>query len=304
MFAFFAIAAGSKGFLTLPGTASWLETAAELGIVAIPVGVLMIGGEFDLSVGSTIGATALIIPLCAGMHHWPLWAAILLALAVGWAIGLINGLVVTRTGLPSFIVTLATLLAVAGATLGLSVLLAGTTTLSLQASGPLKSIFAAKTHSGFGAGILWWIAVALFATWVLTQTRFGNWIYATGGDREEAVLAGVPTRLVKIVLFLASSTGAVLIGVIQTLEFGGGDISQGQSYVYDTIIASVIGGVLLTGGYGSALGISLGAATYGMVSIGIFYTGWDTNWVQLFLGGLLLAAVLANNYFRKLATSR
>jgi simple sugar transport system permease protein len=138
---------------------------------------------------------------------------------------------------------------------------------------------------------------------VLSRTRFGNWIYATGGDAESARLAGVPTVRVKLSLFVATSLSAVLVGVIQTLEFHGGDVTRGQSYVFNSIIAAVIGGVLLTGGYGSAIGASLGAMTYGIVTIGIFYTGWVSDWVQLFLGALLLIAVLANSFFRKLATA-
>ena len=303
VFVFFAITAGSHGFLTLAGTASWIDVAAVLGVVAIPVGLLMIGGEFDLSVGSVVGMASMVVPICVEHYQWPLWAAVLLALLIGWLIGFVNGVLVTRTGIASFIVTLGTMLVIAGLTLGVSNVIVGTTTLSIDTHGSLNSAFAASRH-GYDVSLLWWLGIAVVATWVLTQTPFGNWIFATGADREAAVLAGVPTRFVKILLYMGTATGGVLVGTIQTLQYGGGNVTGGQNYVYESIIAAVIGGVLLTGGYGSALGISLGAMTYGMVSIGIFYTGWDTNWVQLSLGLLLLAAVMANSYFRKLATSR
>ena len=287
VFTFFAFTAGANGFLTLAGTASWLDTAAELGIVAIPVGMLMIGGEFDLSVGSVVGASSMIFAVSTTQYGWPLWVAVLLCLAFGLCVGLINGLIVTRNGLPSFIVTLATMLAIAGAALGVSVLISGTTTITVAPYGAVKAAFATQIH-GFNISVFWWLVIALLGTWVLTKTRFGNWVYAVGGHLETATFAGVPTKRVKIALFMASATGAVLAGLTQTIEFGGGEVGQGQNFVYDCIIASVIGGVLLAGGYGSAIGVSLGAATYGMVNIGIFYTGWDTNWAQLFLGLLLL----------------
>lgn len=110
-------------------------------------------------------------------------------------------------------------------------------------------------------------------------------------------------RRVKTILFMASSMGTCLVGILQTVQFGSGDVTRGSAFIFSAIAAAVVGGVLLTGGYGSALGISFGAATYGIVSMGTYYTGWSTDWVQLFIGVLVLLAVLANNYFRKLALS-
>ena len=265
VFTFFAFTTGSNGFLTSDGTASWIDVAAVLGIAAIPVGLLMIGGEFDLSVGSVVGVASMVVPICVEHYHWPLWAAVLLALGLGWLIGLINGVLVTRTGIASFIVTLGTMLVLAGLTLGLSNVLVGTTTLSIETHGPVKSAFA-TTRNGYDISLLWWLGIAVIATWVLTQTPFGNWIFATGVDREAAILAGVPTSFVKILLYMGTATGAVIVGIIQTLQYGGGNVTAGQNFVYESIIAAVIGGVLLTGGYGSALGISFRATTYGMVS--------------------------------------
>jgi simple sugar transport system permease protein len=130
---------------------------------------------------------------------------------------------------------------------------------------------------------------------------FGNWILATGGDKAAARNAGVPTDRVKILLFVATSLGAALLGIIQALEYNGGQVGQGQSFIFDAIIAAVIGGVLLQGGYGSAIGIVLGAATYGIVNVGIFYTGWESDLAQAIVGLLVLIAVVANNYLRQLA---
>lgn len=301
IYLFFVAAAGGSGFVTLNGTASWLNVAAELGIVALPLSLLMIAGEFDLSIGSIIAGSSLVVSIAVTRYGVPLGAAVALALALAGLVGLLNGIVTVKTGLPSFIVTLATYLSVAGLTLGFARLLTGTTQVSLEASGPLHDAFTV-TVGQFGIAIVWWLALAILASWILTRTRFGNWVLATGGDLETARSAGVPIHRVKVLLFVGTAMGAALLGVLQTMEYNGGDASRGQSYVFNSIIAVVIGGVLLHGGYGSAVGVCFGAMTYGLVSIGVFYTGWNTDWVQLFLGVLLLAAVLGNNFFRKLAT--
>ncbi len=301
IFVFFAIVAQGSGFLSLNGTASWLNVAAELGIVAVPLSLLMIAGEFDMSVGSMIAASSLVVAIGTTHYGLPLGVAVLLALLLAVLVGLVNGIVTVKTGLTSFIVTLATYLSVAGATLGVARLVTGTTQISMAPSGPIYDAFTA-TAGQFDVSIVWWLGLAVIATWILTRTRFGNWVLATGGDVETARSVGVPTDRVKVLLFIATSMGAALLGVLQTMEYSGGDVSRGQSYVFNSIIAVAIGGVLLNGGYGSAIGVCFGVMTYGLVSIGIFYTGWNTDWVQLFLGVLLLAAVIANNFFRKLAT--
>lgn len=300
VYLFFVIATSGKGFVSISGTASWLNVAAELGIVAIPVALLMIAGEFDLSVGSVIAASSMIVAIGSGYYDLAFEISIVLALLVAALIGFINGVITVKTGLPSFIVTLATYLSVAGATLGLSRLITGTTQVSLVPTGWTESIFASKWER-FNVSILWWLGLALVAGWVLTRTRFGNWMLATGGDVESARTQGVPTGRVKITLFVGTALGSALLGVLQAMVFSGGDVSRGQSYVFNSIIAVVIGGVLLTGGYGSTVGVCFGVMTYGIVSIGVFFTGWNTDWVQLFLGVLLLAAVLGNSYFRRLA---
>ena len=194
------------------------------------------------------------------------------------------------------------MLAVSGLTLGLSRAITGTTNISMSSDGLAGAIFGGKVGP-FSATVVWWLAVAALATWILSATIFGNWVYATGGDLDAALTNGVPVRRVKQLLFVGSSLGASVVGVLQTVQFNGADVSRGQGFIFNAIAAAVIGGVLLTGGYGSPIGVSFGAATYGIVSMGIYYTGWSTDWVQLFLGSLVLLAVLANNYFRKLALS-
>ena len=300
VFAFFAFATAGHGFFTPRGAAGWLNVAAELGIVAAPIALLMIAGELDLSIGSLIGATSVLIAVSSGYYGLPIWLSICLAVAIGMAVGWFNGIVVTRTGLPSFIVTLVSMLAVAGLALGATRFLIGTPNVSVRVDGLWRIVFAGRL--GFAnISIVWWAAISLLAGWVLFRTQFGNWILATGGEVQAAREAGIRTDRVKIMLFVLTAMAAVLEGTIQTISLGGGEATRGQAYVFNSIISSVIGGVLLQGGYGSPIGVMFGAATFGIVNVGIFYTGWNADWAQLLLGMLLLAAVLSNNMFRRLA---
>lgn len=211
-----------------------------------------------------------------------------------------NSLIVTTTKLPSFIVTLAGLFIVAGLALGGARYLIGTTSVTLGTTEWAATLFGSR-FMGFNVSILWWIGVVLVASWVLISTPFGNWIYATGADENAARSAGVPVTRVKIILFILSSIGAALVGILQTVQYRGGDVTYGRDFVFAAPVAVVIGGVLLTGGYGTTFGILLGTMIYGMVNLGIFYTGWNSDWAQLVLGALLLLAVVSNNYFRRLA---
>ena len=213
---------------------------------------------------------------------------------------MINGLIVVRTGLPSFIVTLATNYGVVGASLGLSRLLTNTTSSSMRSTPGVDFLFAGQWGQA-NIAIAWWIGFTLLAMHVLARTPFGNWIYATGGNIVAARGSGVPTSLVKIVLFIVTSLTATFIGVVQAVEFHSGNAVNGQGFVFQAPIVAVIGGVLLGGGYGSPLGLFFGSVIFGVISVGIFYTGWNTDWLLLILGGLLLAAVLANSFFRRLA---
>lgn len=302
VFVVFAIAADGR-FTTLNATASWMNQAAELGIVAIPVGMLMIAGEFDLSIASVISASALTVAVGTGHYGLPLLVSILIALAGAAVIGLVNGIVTTRTGVPSFIVTLATYFGLGGAALALSTALAGSTTVPLNTTGWLHAVLAGSPHQ-FNASIAWCLGVAGLAAWILSKTVFGNWIQATGGDKTAAREAGVPTNRVKVILFVASAVGAALLGIIQAAEYSGAYVGQGENFIFDAIVAAVVGGVLLTGGYGSAFGVLLGAMTYSIVSVGVEYVGWNSNLTQLFIGVLVLGAVLANTGMQRLAVRR
>jgi simple sugar transport system permease protein len=155
---------------------------------------------------------------------------------------------------------------------------------------------------GLPVSILWWIGLTALATWVLLRTRFGNWTFAVGGDANSARNVGVPVHRVKITLFILTALSAVVFAAVQVTEVGSADTLRGTLKEFDAIIAVVIGGTLLTGGYGSAVGAFLGALIYGTVQIGILYTGIDSDLFKVFLGLMVLLAVLFNNYVRRRAT--
>ncbi|NIP80677.1 MAG: ABC transporter permease [Gemmatimonadetes bacterium] len=296
----FALVAGAP-FRGLAGTASYMNAAAPLGILAVAVALLMIGGEFDLSVGSIIGAAGMVLMLLttAGM---PLWPAIGITLAFSAAVGLANGWLVIRTGLPSFIVTLASLFILRGLAIGVTRATTGRTQLGGLADAPgyeSARLLLASDLGPFRVSILWWLALAGLATWILVRTRTGNWIFAAGGDPEAARRAGVPVGHVKVSLFITTALTAGLVAVIQAVRFTGADALRGEMQEFRAIIAAVIGGTLLTGGYGSAVGAVFGALIFGMVRQGIVITGIDADWFQVFLGIMLLAAVLFNDFARR-----
>ncbi|MGE3305709.1 MAG: ABC transporter permease [Rhizobiaceae bacterium] len=300
---FFAIVGGAGGFATIAGTAGWMNTAAELGIIAVPIGLLMIAGEFDLSTGSVVGAAAITVALGTGFYGIPVAYTILLALSLGVLVGCFNAFLVNRTKLPSFIVTLASNFILAGTSLGVSRLISGSSNTSIKDAGWAEYVFATKWQF-FNVAVLWYALAIIIAAWVMRKTRLGNWILATGGNQDAARRAGVPVDRVKLILFIWTAVSAAFVGIMSAVMYNQGNAAQGQGYVFQTAIAAVIGGVLLTGGFGSVIGIVLGTFIYGIVSLGLFYTGWPTDWLQTFIGGLLVIAVLTNNLIRQTALNR
>src|SRR3712207_6241027 len=228
VFVFFAVVAGDSGFLTTGGAASYLEVSAQLGIVAIPVALLMISGEFDLSVGSMVGAAGILIAIPVAQFGWPLWAALLLAFAVALVVGFLNGYLVIKTGLPSFIVTLALLFIIRGATIGFTRLITGRTQVSgIEAKRGFLASFFAGEIAGFPVTILWRFGVGALGTWILLRTTFGNWIFGAVGDPIAARNVGVPVNRVKIILFMATAASATLLAALQVLDAGSADVLRG-----------------------------------------------------------------------------
>jgi len=329
VFIFFAIVAGDSGMFSADGILNWSTVSAQLGILAIGACLLMISGEFDLSIGSMIGFAGMMIAIPALYWGWPVWASIVFAFTGAMFIGFLNGLIVVRTGLPSFIVSLAFLFILRGLTIALSILFTNKTIVSGVKDVAEGDIFAAafggeiggwlftfmgnngliETYNdgtplvtGIPMVIVWFLLLAVISSFILLRTRYGNWIFACGGDDKAAKNVGVPTDKVKISLFMFTAFCATVFAACQVFEFGSAAADRGLLKEFEAIIAVVIGGALLTGGYGSVVGACFGALIFGVVQMGIFFTGADSDWFRVFLGIMLLAAVLFNNFIRKRVT--
>jgi simple sugar transport system permease protein len=323
---FFAVVAGNSGMFSSQGILNFLEVSAELGILAVAVSLLMIGGEFDLSVGSMIAFAGILIGLFATQFHLPLSLAVAATFLVAVAVGWLNGYLIIRTGLPSFIVTLASMYLLRGASLVASRSFTGRTQIPNITDGYEDSlvvqifsgrighdlfiwlarngVIAADSNGlpmaeGIPVSLVWWLGLVALSTWVLLRSTFGNWIFAVGGNEGAALNAGIPVARVKILLFIISACAATLLATIQVLQAGSADTLRGLQKEFEAIIAAVIGGNLLTGGYGSVVGGMFGSLIFGTVSTGIFYTGVDTDWFRIFLGGMIVVAVLFNDFIRR-----
>nr|WP_119611782.1 ABC transporter permease [Streptomyces acidiscabies] len=306
VFLFFAVIADS--FLRAASLSTVLYASSTIGIMAVPVALLMIGGEFDLSAGVMVTSSALISSMFSYQMTANVWVGVGVSLLVTLAIGVFNGFVLTRTKLPSFIVTLGTFLMLTGLNLGLTKLIDDTvstkTIADMEGFPSARDLFASTFTIGgvdFKVTILWWFGLVALASWILLRTRAGNWIFAVGGNEDAARAVGVPVVRTKIGLYMGVAFGAWISG--QHLLFSYDVVQSGEGVGHELIyiIAAVIGGCLITGGYGSAVGSAVGALIFGMTSKGIVFAEWNPDWFKFFLGAMLLLATLLNTWVRKRA---
>ena len=330
VFLFFAFTAHGTGMFAADGILNWTTVSAQLMIIAVGAALLMVAGEFDLSVGSMIGFAGMMIALPTIVFHWPITLSVIFAFAGALLIGFLNGYLVIRTGLPSFIVTLASLYILRGLTIALSILFTNRTIVGgvkeaaegtfvgFLFSGLIGQSFFSwladhdmigrlpngdPSVKGVPMVIVWALVIAIIGHIVLAKTRFGNWIFASGGDANAARNVGVPVGVVKVSLFMLTAFCATVFAACEVLEFGSAASDRGLLKEFEAIIAAVIGGCLLTGGYGSVIGACLGALIFGVVQMGILFTGAPNDWFRVFLGSMLLIAVLFNNLIRRRVVS-
>ena len=298
----FYIVIGGVDFAKLMGAASWVNYAARIGIVALPVGLLMISGEIDISIGAMIPAGAMTSAIISGHFGLPMIFGVIGALAIGVIVGTINGVLAVRTNVPTLIITLATLVGMQGVVLAGSKLLTGSASVPLDAPEWARTLFG---HLMFGGShqvvIIWWVILAIVFWFVLHQSKIGNWIYAIGGDRESARNAGIPVDRMTIALFIMTATSASFVGMCHSILFNSAQVSGGMNDIFNIIVSVVVGGVLLTGGFGSIPGVFVGTLTFAIVNKGIDFTAIDRNWSNLIIGIMLLLAVAMNESFRSLA---
>jgi simple sugar transport system permease protein len=292
----------APALLTSGGVAGVLDVAALLGIGGVAVALLLIAGQFDLSIGVLAVASSLVTALLVEDAGWDTWPALLVSLACALAVGLVNGFLVVNTGLPSFLVTLATFLVLQGMSQAGAEAVAGSVRVTVPDEAPgwssAATVFGSTVQLGdgrFRISLLWWLAVTALATWGLWRTRFGNAVFASGGARRAARQLGVPVRRTTLTLFCLTAAAGWLIGTLGLIRLGGVQVgAPGLGSGIDFVVVAVIGGCLLTGGYGSAVGAAIGALLYAVARQGIALAGWDPPWFQALLGVLLLVALLAN----------
>jgi simple sugar transport system permease protein len=234
-----------------------------------------------------------------------------LALLMSLAIGAFNGWLLHATGLPSFLVTLGTFFVLQGANLAITRFVAGGVSSNslndLDGFNSAHAVFASETNLGpidIKIPIVYWIILTVIGAVLLQRTRYGNWIFSAGGDPAAARAIGVPVTATKIVLFMAVGFCAWLLGMHNLFNYNNVQSGQGVGNEFIYIIAAVIGGCLLTGGYGSVVGATVGALIFGMTQLGLFYAGWDPDWFKTFLGIMLILATLVNLYVRRKADAR
>ncbi|WP_327288136.1 ABC transporter permease [Streptomyces sp. NBC_01198] len=306
VFLFFAVAADP--FLQWSSFGTVLYASSTIGIMAVPVALLMIGGEFDLSAGVMVTSSALASSMFSFQLTANVWVGIGVSLLVTLALGAFNGIMLVRTKLPSFIITLGTFLMLTGLNLGLTKLISGT--VATKSIGDMEGFPAAHdvfaSHWTIGSvdlqvTILWWLGLVAVATWVLLRTRAGNWIFAAGGNADAARAVGVPVARTKVGLYMGVAFCAWISGQHLLFSFDVVQSGEGVGNEFLYIIAAVIGGCLMTGGYGSAIGSAVGAFIFGMTNKGIVYAQWNPDWFKFFLGAMLLLATLLNAWVRKRA---
>ncbi|MHA1523803.1 MAG: ABC transporter permease [Alphaproteobacteria bacterium] len=333
VFMFFLAVARDTGMFSPEGVMTWTTVSAQFVIIAVGACLLMIAGEFDLSVGSMIGFAGIVIAITSVTWGWPVWLGIITAFVLAMAIGALNGYMVIKTGLPSFIVTLAFLYILRGLTIfgaisttrktiiggvrevaegdWLAPLFGGTIFTGLfqwLADLGLIDTFTRGSRAGqpivdgIPMLIVWALALIIFGHILLTKTKFGNWIFASGGDARAARYVGVPVNRVKILMFMFTAFCATVLATSQVMEFGSAAADRGLLKEFEAIISVVIGGALLTGGYGSVIGAALGALIFGVVQQGLFFAGVESSLFRVFLGIILLLAVILNTYIRRMIT--
>lgn len=310
VFVFFSAVDSTGTFNSPAGIASWMGVSASYGIMACAVSLLMISGEVDLSSGVMTGSTGLLLGMLVTQADWNFWVALLAVVLFAAAVGFMNGMLVTWTKLPSFIVTLATMFVLMGLNSGVTQAVTGQVRVGgidrAEGFSLAQWVFGSRLDAAwpFTVAVGWWLLVIVVGTWVLQRTRQGNWIYAVGGDANAARNTGVPVRRTKVSMFMCVSLAAALVGTINAVELTSVSAGQGQGYEFYYIIAAVVGGTLMTGGAGSVIGASLGAMILGMTTLGIQYAGWDSTWRFTFFGLILFWAVMLNIWVRDRAGGR
>ena len=287
-------------FLSIANISNTFAFTVELGLIALAMTLLMTSGEFDLSVGSVFGFSAVVMWTVFNSGLAPLPVAFLIAIAVSLLIGLASGLFVTRLAIPSFLVTLGMLLVVRGCALYVT---DGFPQRTWNAEGQwLAELLVGDFYIGsfrFYMSVFWFAVFAFIAHYVLTQTKAGNWIQATGGNPGAAMARGVNVNRTKILLFMASSAMAALAGIISSIRTSAANPNSGTGYELEVIAMVVIGGTVLTGGRGTIIGTVIGIFILRIMRNGIVMVGVPGLAYNIFIGAIILGMMGLHSWLER-----
>ena len=282
----------NPNFLSPLNISNMMAFLPELGIIALGMTLLMTAGEFDLSVGAVFALGPVIVMLLAQTGIVGIGPALLIGLAICIVIGLVNGLVVTKVGISSFLVTLSVLLIVRGVALYIT---QGFPLKSWDQPGPFVTLLAGSFDLGpfrLYTSLWWFIALTALAAYTLNLAKVGNWITAIGSNRNAAVARGVPADAVKIWLFVLTSVLSGLAGMISAFRISAASPVAGTGYELEIIAMVVVGGTALTGGRGTILGTLAGAFLLRAIRNGIVLVGVPGLAFNIFVGAIILVMLM------------
>lgn len=281
-------------FLSAVNVNVLLTYTPELGIPALGVTVLMIAGEFDLSVGSVFALAPLIIValMDIGVN---VWLSIFLSLVFASLIGFLHGVITVKAKIPSFITTLGGLFIWGG----LALIITGGLPRYFYMPQELVSAVGMQITLFVNSQLLWFVGLTIILFFLLEKHKYGNWIYATGGNKEAAISMGINTDQVKITSFVLSSLLSGFSGLIEAARTGQALPTSGQSLPFDTIAAAVIGGTSLFGGVGTVIGTFVAEFLTRFIQNGLVIIGVQSFYFQVYLGIVIVIAVIANEYVRR-----
>jgi ribose/xylose/arabinose/galactoside ABC-type transport system permease subunit len=271
-----------------------LRQTALIAPVVIMVAVLMIGGDFDMSVGANYAMSAMVFIVLVNQGIPPV-IGILVTLALGGAVGLMNAVLVTSTGIHSFIITLGGWFSIRGALL---LLFSGSPTLESDVA--IMQIFSYEFGANFSAVILWMFLVLLGAMYLVHRTTYGNHLYAVGSDRDSARSRGIRVTRTRIIAFVLTGMAAAFAALMHVAQFESARPILQTQLPLVAIAASVLGGCALFGGRGSPNAGFFGALTFGTFQVGLVAAGASSSWYRFFVGVVLVGAVIFNRYIETL----
>jgi simple sugar transport system permease protein len=287
-------------FISAGNIGNTLTFTVELGLIALPMTLLMTAGEFDLSVGSVFGFSAVVMWTLFNTGALPLELAFLATLAAAALIGFVNGWFVTKLKIPSFLVTLGMLLVVRGTALFIT---DGFPQRTWSAAGqPLAQVLVGDFYIGplrVYMSLFWFAAVALVLGYILTRTKAGNWIQASGGNPNAARARGVNVERTKIALFMLTSMLSALAGVISSIRTSAANPNSGTGYELEVIAMVVIGGTALMGGRGTIVGTVLGVFILRVMRNGIVLIGVPGLAYNIFIGAIILGMMALHSWLER-----